>query len=86
MAVNCKEFLDQLSDYVDAEARDELCRAIDEHLARCSGCKLVVDTVRKTIMLYHNDGPAETPVRVSAALQSALASEYRCSRSESPAD
>jgi predicted anti-sigma-YlaC factor YlaD len=74
--VDCKEVLEQLSEYVDAEARAELCRQIEEHLAHCSRCKIHVDTVRKTILLYHIDGPAETPVRVSAALESALAREY----------
>ncbi len=75
--MNCDEVLNQLSEYVDEEARAELCRAIEEHLARCRGCKVEVDTVRKTIMIYRNDGPAETPVHVSAALQSALAREYQ---------
>jgi anti-sigma factor RsiW len=84
--VKCNEVLEQLSDYVDAETRAELCRAIEEHLARCSRCKIHVDTVRKTILLYHNDGPAQTPVRVSAALESALAREYRRASSESPTD
>ena len=78
--MDCNEVLDQLSDYVDAEARAELCKAIEDHLARCNGCKIVVDTVRKTILLYHNDGPAVTPVRVSAALQVALSREYQRTR------
>ena len=77
MEVKCKEVLDQLSEYVDAEAREELCRAIEEHLARCHGCRIEVDTVRKTILLYHDDGPAEMPFRVSAALENALSREYR---------
>ena len=77
MEVNCKEVLDQLSDFVDEEAREELCRAINEHLARCHGCKVEVDTIQKTILLYSSDGPNEVPVRVSAALESALAREYR---------
>lgn len=84
--MKCKEVLDQLSDFVDEDARAELCRAIEEHLARCGGCKVVVDTVKKTILLYHSDGPGETPVRVSAALQSALAREYRRSRQDSSSD
>lgn len=84
--MNCKEVLEQLSDYVDDEARAELCRAIEEHLARCGNCKIYVDTVKKTILLYHNDGPAEAPVRVSAALESALAREYRLSDAEPPTD
>ena len=76
MDVKCKEVIDQLSDYLDAEAREELCRAIEEHLAHCGDCKVVVDTVRKTIVLYHNSGPDEAPRRVSAALESVLTREY----------
>lgn len=80
--MDCTEVLEQLSEYLDAEARAELCRAIDAHLARCSHCQVHVDTVRKTILLYHNDGPSETPVRVSADLQAALAREYGRGQSE----
>lgn len=80
--MDCDEVLNQLSEYVDEEARAELCRAIEEHLARCRGCKIEVDTVRKTIMIYRSDSPAETPMRVSAALESALAREYRRSHPE----
>ena len=75
--MDCKEVLEQLSDYVDAETRAELCRQIEDHLARCSRCKVEVDTVRKMIMIYHNNGPSEAPVRVSAMLETALAAEYR---------
>lgn len=74
--MNCREVIDQLSDYVDDEARAELCRAIEEHLAHCGNCKVVVDTVRKTILLYHNNGPDEAPRRVSAQLESIMAREY----------
>ena len=84
--VDCEEVLNQLSEYVDEEARAELCRQIEEHLVRCRGCKIEVDTVRKTIMIYRSDGPAETPVHVSAALQSALAHEYRRSHPGPSAD
>jgi anti-sigma factor RsiW len=84
--VNCKDVLDKLSDFVDEEAREELCREIEEHLARCRGCKIEVDTVQKTILLYSSNGPAEAPVRVSAALQSALAREYRRSENRSSPD
>ena len=78
--VDCKDVLQQLSDYVDAETRAELCRQIEEHLARCSSCKVEVDTVRKMIMIYHSNGPVEAPVRVSAMLASRLAAEYRRGR------
>ena len=75
--MECKEVLKEISDYVDAESRAELCRQIEEHLARCSRCKVVVDTVKKMILIYHSNGPSEAPVRVSAMLAKALDAEYR---------
>jgi anti-sigma factor RsiW len=83
--VDCKEVLDQLSDYVDDEVRAELCRQIDEHLARCGNCKIHVDTVRKMILLYHIEANVETPVVVTQRLQRAMDNVY-ASPPEPPAD
>ena len=84
--MDCNEVLGQLSDYLDSEARAELCHAIEEHLARCHDCKVEVDTVRKTILLYQNESKAPIPVRVSAELESVMAREYGRRRPESAAD
>jgi anti-sigma factor (TIGR02949 family) len=51
--VNCQSILDSLSDYVDGNLKDELCRDIEQHIAGCSDCRIVVDTLKKTIYLYH---------------------------------
>src|SRR6266704_7152463 len=76
--VKCEDFLEQhFSDYLDKEAKDELCRAIEEHLARCPDCRVEVDTATKTILLYQAENKVELPVRVSAGLEAALAREYR---------
>src|SRR5437879_1355397 len=50
--VECAELLDQLADFLDEDARADLCREIDEHLRRCPSCQVYVDTIRKTIVLY----------------------------------
>jgi predicted anti-sigma-YlaC factor YlaD len=56
----CERWLGSLSDYVDGEASRELCTLIERHLAGCPNCRVVVDTIRKTISLYQvsleNDG------------------------------
>ena len=84
--MECSEVLEQLSDYLDAEAREELCRAIKEHLAQCHDCTVQVDTVKKTIVLYQSASRIDMPVHVSTQLQSALAREYDRSRDKSPVD
>lgn len=73
---NCQEVLDQLSEYLDEDARQELCRAIEEHLSACHDCQVYVDTVKKTIVLYHADRDIETPVRVSDQLRAAMVRCY----------
>lgn len=50
---SCREMLSSLSEYLDGELEAELCAAIESHLAECKNCRIVVDTLRKTITLYH---------------------------------
>jgi predicted anti-sigma-YlaC factor YlaD len=84
--LDCNEVLEQLADYLDADERDALCVAIQEHLAHCRDCKINVDTLRKTIVLYQNGHPAEVPVRISEALQAAMAREYDRAAKSPPSD
>jgi anti-sigma factor RsiW len=49
----CHELLGQLSDYVDGELEATLCAELEVHLEDCPNCRVMVDTVRKTITLYH---------------------------------
>ena len=75
-SVDCDSVLEQLSEYIDEDAREELCQAIAEHMSRCKGCRIFVDKVKKTIVLYQSGTSTELPVRVTAQLGAALAREY----------
>ena len=79
--MNCQELLEQLSEYLDEDARAELCREIEEHMEKCHNCRVEVDTIKKTIILYQADRQAETPGLVAASeqLHSILSQEYRTS-------
>lgn len=78
--MDCNEVLEQLSDFLDVDARAELCRAIEQHLTQCRDCRFYVDSVKKTIVLYQADREVDVPVTVSAKLQAALAREYQVAR------
>ena len=54
----CRELLRSLSDYVDGELDESLCQEIEKHMAECDRCQIVIDTLRKTIELYHTLPPA----------------------------
>ena len=49
----CHHLLGSLCDYIDGELRAELCRELEQHLAECEDCRIVVDTTKKTIDLVH---------------------------------
>jgi anti-sigma factor RsiW len=70
----CKELLGNLSDYVDGTLGEALCQEIEQHLASCTNCRVVVDTLRKTIYLYHETArdPADVPPHVRERLYRAL--------------
>lgn len=50
----CRELLGSISNYVDGSLQEELCRELELHLAECDNCRVVVDTLKKTISLYHS--------------------------------
>src|SRR5262245_60033475 len=75
--VNCSDVLSQLSDYLDAEAAQELCAQLEAHLSECSTCRIQIDTVKKTISLYRSVDPLECPEQVRMRLHAVLSFEYR---------
>jgi anti-sigma factor RsiW len=66
----CQSLLGLLSDYVDGDLSDELCQEIEAHAAGCENCRIVVDTLRKTISLYH--GSAAEPAGISGETRTRL--------------
>jgi anti-sigma factor RsiW len=64
----CRELLGQVSDYIDGELEATLCAELEAHLAGCPDCRVMVDTVRKTITLYHTQAPSDLPPDVEDRL------------------
>jgi anti-sigma factor (TIGR02949 family) len=70
---NCRQLLGSLSEYVDGELDDELCSMLEQHLEGCENCRIVVDTLRKTVYLYHETAKdAGVPVDIRQRLFKSL--------------
>jgi anti-sigma factor (TIGR02949 family) len=67
---NCKLLLGSLSEYVDGTLAAELCEAIQAHMSECENCRIVVDTLEKTVFLVHEQ--AHEAVEVPAGLRKRL--------------
>jgi anti-sigma factor RsiW len=68
----CQQILEHISDYVDGELEAALCAELEAHLAGCRNCRVLVDTVRKTVTLYHAQAPSELPSGVEERLYKVL--------------
>lgn len=56
---HCHNLLASISDYIDDTLRAELCADLEEHLKECENCRIVVDTLRKTIEVYQVNAVVE---------------------------
>ena len=66
---DCNQLLNSLSDYVDGDLPKELCDEIELHMNDCDNCRIVVDTLNKTISLYQTSSePAVVPEEVRQRL------------------
>jgi predicted anti-sigma-YlaC factor YlaD len=66
--LDCKEVLDNLSNYIDGEGSEELRKAIELHISRCGRCRVVFDTTGKMLKIVTDAEPFEVPLAVSARL------------------
>lgn len=64
----CRQLLGSLSEYIDGELDEALCVEIETHMADCENCRVVVDTLRKTVLLYHALPEEELPEAVEQRL------------------
>ena len=64
----CESLLGSLSDYVDGTAQDEICRELERHLSGCENCRIVVDTLKKTVYLYQSNPDKDLPIDVRERL------------------
>jgi mycothiol system anti-sigma-R factor len=67
--LHCKEFVDTISSYLDGDLSEELCAELDKHLSACENCRIVVNTLRKTIDIVHQQAEQEkAPIAVKDRL------------------
>lgn len=60
--MKCEELLKHLNEYVDGSLDPMICEQFEGHMADCDPCQIVVDNIRKTIVLYKEGKPYELPI------------------------
>ena len=70
--LTCKDFLAELSDYLDERIDAELRAKLERHITECPNCWVIADTTKKTIQIYKGMEPYPIPSDVETRLMKAL--------------
>ena len=58
MAAKCPDYINDLNDYLDGTIDSDLCAEIEKHIGQCENCRIMVDTMKRTVSLCR-DGKRE---------------------------
>jgi anti-sigma factor RsiW len=70
--LNCQGLIAELTEYLDGELGASIRVELEQHLAKCDNCRIIVNTTRKTIEIFCNSEPAPLPEEVRGRLHDAL--------------
>jgi len=74
--LTCKEFLQELTDYLDEKTDTELRAKLERHITECPNCWVVCDTTKKTIQVFKGMQEYSIPEDVHTRLMAAV--ERKC--------
>jgi anti-sigma factor RsiW len=64
--------LGDLCGYIDGELEPELCAQLEKHLADCPNCRVVLDSLNKTVRIFREGVEEPVPDELKRNLQAAL--------------
>ena len=76
--MTCKDFLKELTDYLDGVIDSRTRSELEEHLLWCPNCHVICDTTKQTIRIYKDAQPYELPESLRTRLQKAILSKCKC--------
>ncbi len=83
--LTCKEFLQELNDYLDEKIDVQTRQRLEAHITECPECPncfVICDTTKKTIQVYKGMQPQTLPEdvhsRLLQALEKRIAAKGKC--------
>jgi len=70
--LTCKQFLEELSDYLDEKTDPQLRQQLEQHTSDCPNCWVICDTTKKTIQIYKGMDPVPIAPEIHDRLMAAL--------------
>jgi len=81
--LTCKDFLNELSEYLDDSLDPAVKARLHEHVNNCPNCWVVLDTTQRTIRVFKGMEPQAIPTDIHSRLLSALQRKMAAGKSTS---
>ena len=78
--LTCKQFLQELNDFLDPGIDLETKRHLESHVSQCPNCFVVVDTTLKTLKVYKGMEPQTVPEDLKSRLWAAIERKMEAKR------
>lgn len=80
--LTCKDFLNELSEFLDDTVDREIKAKLEKHVSECPNCWVVLDTTQKTIKVYKGMEPQQIPSDIHSRLMNALQKKLAAARNQ----
>ena len=70
--LTCKEFLSELTDFLDEKLDLEIRNKLEHHISECPNCWVICDTTKKTISVFKGMKSCSIPEDVHSRLMAAM--------------
>lgn len=78
--LTCEQVVKYISDYIDAELDEPFAAAVQEHLATCHHCHVVLDTTENAIVLFRGGDKRVIPAADRARLFGQIGASFAARR------
>ncbi len=83
--LTCKQFLQELNDFLDESTDPGLRSEIERHVNECPNCWVVCDTTRRTLKVFKGMEAQAVPADVQQRLVSAVQKKIAARQGKRPA-
>ena len=75
--ISCADFMAEIGNYLEGDTATEVRLQLEQHLAHCLTCQVVVDSSRKTIQIVTDSGSFDLPDPVLKPIASEIMNRIR---------
>ena len=75
--ISCSDFMAQLGNFLDGAVKAEVRAQLEQHLAHCATCTVLVDSTRKTIQIVTDTGSFDLPESAFKPISQSIMSRIR---------